>query len=65
VPYLSRVAITASEDRLEQLIVARLAPGADQEALDARIWNLFDEEWAVMFTDLSGFSRGVAEFEIN
>jgi adenylate cyclase len=64
VPYLNRVAITASEDRLEQLIVARLAPGADQEAIDARIWNLFGEEWTVMFTDLSGFSRGVAEFGI-
>jgi adenylate cyclase len=64
VPYLNRIAITASEDRLEQLIVARLAPGADQEAIDARIWNLFGEEWAVMFTDLSGFSRGVAEFGI-
>ena len=25
--YLNRIAITASEDRLEQLIVARLAPG--------------------------------------
>jgi adenylate cyclase len=62
--YLNRVAITASEDRLEQLIVARLAPGADQKAIDARIWNLFGEEWAVMFTDLSGFSRGVAEFGI-
>lgn len=63
-PYLQRVAITASEDRLEQLIVARLAPGADQKAIDARIWTLFGEEWAVMFTDLAGFSRGVAEFGI-
>ena len=63
-PYLNRVAITASEDRLEQLIVARLAHGADRKALDARIWDLFGEEWAVMFTDLSGFSRGVAEFGI-
>jgi adenylate cyclase len=63
-PYLNRVAITASEERLEQLIEARLAPGADQRAIDERIWNLFGEQWAVMFTDLSGFSRGVAEFGI-
>jgi adenylate cyclase len=63
-PYLSRVAIGASEERLEQLILARLAAGADQRAIDARIWDLFGEEWAVMFTDLSGFSRGVAEFGI-
>ena len=63
-PYLNRVAITASEERLEQLIEARLAPGADQRAIDGRIWDLFGEEWAVMFTDLAGFSRGVAEFGI-
>jgi class 3 adenylate cyclase len=63
-PYLNRVAITASEERLEQLIEARLVPGADQRAIDARIWDLFGEQWAVMFTDLSGFSRGVAEFGI-
>jgi class 3 adenylate cyclase len=63
-PYLNRVAITASEERLEQLIEARLVPGADQRAIDERIWNLFGEQWAVMFTDLSGFSRGVAEFGI-
>jgi adenylate cyclase len=63
-PYLNRVAINASEERLEQLIEARLAPGADQRAIDDRIWDLFGEQWAVMFTDLSGFSRGVAEFGI-
>jgi len=63
-PYLNRVAISASEERLEQLIEARLAPGADQRGIDERIWDLFGEQWAVMFTDLSGFSRGVAEFGI-
>lgn len=54
----------ASEDRLEKLIRARLRPGADKEAIDRRIWDLFGEEWCVMFTDLSGFSRGVARFGI-
>ncbi len=63
-PYLNRVAISASEERLEQLIEARLVPGADQRGIDERIWDLFGEQWAVMFTDLSGFSRGVAEFGI-
>jgi len=63
-PYLNRIAISASEERLEQLIEARLAPGADQREIDDRIWDLFGEQWAVMFTDLSGFSRGVAEFGI-
>lgn len=63
-PYLNRIAISASQERLEQLIEARLAPGADTRAIDERIWDLFGEQWAVMFTDLAGFSRGVAEFGI-
>ncbi|HSH71871.1 MAG TPA: adenylate/guanylate cyclase domain-containing protein [Methylophilaceae bacterium] len=53
-----------SEDRLARLIADRLAPGADKEKIDQRIWDLFGEEWCVMFTDLSGFSRRVAEFGI-
>jgi class 3 adenylate cyclase len=53
-----------SESRLEKLIAARRAPGADREAIDARIWDLFGERWAVMFTDLAGFSRHVADFGI-
>src|ERR1041384_3640635 len=58
------VSSTASEDRLEKLIELRLAPGTDKAALDQRIWDLFGEEWAVLYTDLSGFSRNVAEFGI-
>lgn len=58
------VFISASEDRLEKLIEERLKPGADKETIDRRIWDLFGEEWCVMFTDLSGFSRGVAKFGI-
>ena len=52
---------SASEDRLQALIAARLERGADKEAIDRRIWDLFGEEWCIMATDLSGFSRGVAE----
>lgn len=55
---------SASEDRLQKLIEERLAPGADKEAIDKRMWDLFGEEWAIMSTDLAGFSRGVAEFGI-
>ena len=55
---------TSAEARLEQLIVERLKPGADQELIDQRIWSLFGERWCIMFTDLSGFSRQVAEFGI-
>jgi class 3 adenylate cyclase len=58
------VAIGASEDRLEKLIEERLRPGADKDRIDQRIWDLFGEHWCVMFTDLSGFSRGVARFGI-
>ncbi|HUX39352.1 MAG TPA: adenylate/guanylate cyclase domain-containing protein [Rectinemataceae bacterium] len=60
----SAVTSGASEDRLERLIRDRLEPGADKERIDAHIWDLFGEDWSVMFTDLSGFSRRVAEFGI-
>ena len=56
--------LSASEDRLQKLIEERLAPGADKELLDRRLWDLFGEEWCIMATDLVGFSRGVAEFGI-
>ncbi|TAK41232.1 MAG: adenylate/guanylate cyclase domain-containing protein [Betaproteobacteria bacterium] len=54
----------ASTDRLELLIEERLQPGCDRERIDRRIWNLFGERWAVLYTDLSGFSRRVAEFGV-
>jgi len=59
-----RVNSSASEDRLESLIRQRLEPGAEKKRIDERIWDLFGEDWSVMFTDLSGFSRRVAEFGI-
>lgn len=63
-PYLYQIVTSASQDRLEKLIDERLQPGADKAQIDNRIWDLFGEEWAVMFTDLAGFSRRVAEFGI-
>jgi adenylate cyclase len=51
-------------DRLEHLIAARLQPGADKVAIDATLWREFGTTLAVMFTDLSGFSRHVAHFGI-
>ena len=59
-----RIASSASHDRLEKLIEKRLAPGAEKARIDEQIWHLFGERWAVMFTDLSGFSRRVADFGI-
>lgn len=63
-PYKRSIVAGASEERLEKLIKDRLKPGADKEMIDHRIWDLFGEEWAIMFTDLSGFSRRVAKFGI-
>lgn len=62
--YIKQIVAGASQERLEQLIQARLVPGADKEAIDTRIWDLFGEDWSIMFTDLSGFSRKAAEFGI-
>ena len=56
--------LKVSQSRLWALVEARCQPGADVAKIDQRIWDLFGEEWAVMFTDLSGFSRRVAEFGI-
>ena len=53
-----------SNERLTRLITQRLQPGTDKKQIDERIWDLFGEDWCVMFTDLSGFSRRVAEFGI-
>jgi class 3 adenylate cyclase len=50
--------------QLWALIEERARSGADTEAIDRRIWERFGEDWAVVFTDLVGFSRCVAEFGI-
>src|SRR5439155_24379209 len=56
--------LTTSADRLWKLIEQRTKVGADTAVIDQRIWDLFGEEWAIVFTDLSGFSRQVAKFGI-
>jgi len=63
-PFVLQVGISASQDRLENLIAERLQPGANKEEIDSRIWDLFGETWAIMFTDLAGFSRRAAEYGI-
>lgn len=63
-PFVFQVEVGASQDRLEKLINLRLQPGVNKEEIDARIWDLFGETWAIMFTDLSGFSRNSATFGI-
>jgi class 3 adenylate cyclase len=54
----------APDARLRELFEERLRPAADRAAIDARIWELYGQDWCVMATDLSGFSRGVAEHGI-
>lgn len=61
--------LKTSEARLWALIEerTRVAAGGSAPAtaaVDQRIWDLFGETWAVMFTDLSGFSRQVETFGI-
>jgi adenylate cyclase len=63
-PYINQIQTSSSQNRLEKLIAERLQPGTDKERIDERIWDLFGETWAIMFTDLSGFSRSVADFGI-
>jgi class 3 adenylate cyclase len=57
-------ALKVSDTRLWRLIEERGKAAADVEAIDRRIWDLFGEEWAVMFTDLVGFSRQVERFGV-
>ena len=59
-----RIDQDSSEERLEKLIAERLQLGADTARIDARVWDLFGETWAIMFTDLAGFSRRVSDFGI-
>jgi class 3 adenylate cyclase len=56
--------LKGSEARLWKLIERRMEPGVDTQSVDRRIWDLFGEEWAIVATDLAGFSRRVAEFGI-
>jgi len=56
--------LKGSSARLWKLIEERMVVGAKVEEIDQRIWDLFGEEWAVVFTDLAGFSRQVAKFGI-
>ena len=63
-PFAFRINSSASQDRLERMIRHRLQPDSNKDEIDRHIWNLFGEEWAVMYTDLVGFSRHVAEYGV-
>lgn len=48
------------DSRLITLLDARLRAD-DRTTIDDEIWRSFGERWCIMATDLSGFSRGVAD----
>lgn len=52
------------EAELWALVERRCRPDADHAAIDAQIWQRYGAERAIMYTDLSGFSRRSAEFGI-
>ena len=56
--------IIKSSERLWRLVAERAKHGSDVAAIDQRIWDLFGDDWAIMFTDLVGFSRQVQKFGI-
>lgn len=62
--YINQIHTSASQTRLDKLMAERVKPGANTEKIDAQIWDLFGEDWAIMFTDLCGFSRNVEKFGI-
>lgn len=63
-PYFRNLFMENSHERLIRMLERRAEEGADQEAIDRKIWDTFGETWSVMFTDLSGFSRNAANFGI-
>jgi len=52
------------EKRLQTLLDERSSLGVETEKIDKKIWDLFGENWAIMFTDLVGFSRSVDSYGI-
>ncbi|MDX1682288.1 MAG: adenylate/guanylate cyclase domain-containing protein [Phycisphaeraceae bacterium] len=58
------VTFPAMQARLNKLLAGRAEGESDREAIDAKIWELYGERWAVMFTDLAGFSRRSDNFGV-
>ncbi len=59
-----KLVMTASASRLWSLIEERTRPESDVDKIDRTIWELFGEEWAIVFTDLAGFSRQTEKFGV-
>lgn len=62
---MRRRELATTEERFWALIAARrAAAAAERPRIEERIWDLYGEDWSIMFTDLAGFSRRVAAFGI-
>ncbi|KAF0250257.1 MAG: putative adenylate/guanylate cyclase [bacterium] len=53
-----------ARDTLTELIEQRLESGTDITALDQKIWAMFGEPWAILCSDMSGFTKRTDEFGI-
>ena len=52
--YTEKVLIDLSNDRLESLLNKRIRfrnNATKKKQIDQRIWDLFGEEWCILFTD--------------
>lgn len=63
-PLSHAVTYPAMQQRINRLLQDRARPGSNKEAIDRHLWELYGETWAVMFTDLAGFSRHTESFGI-
>ncbi|MCC6464666.1 MAG: adenylate/guanylate cyclase domain-containing protein [Planctomycetes bacterium] len=63
-PLSHAVTYPAMQQRINRLLRDRAQAGSDKEAIDRHMWELYGETWAVMFTDLAGFSRATERFGI-
>lgn len=53
-----------ARETLTELIEQRLVPGANIAAIDQKIWAMFGEPWAILCSDMSGFTKRTDEFGI-
>jgi len=53
-----------ARETLTELIEQRLESGTNIEAIDQKIWAMFGEPWAILCSDMSGFTKRTDEFGI-
>jgi class 3 adenylate cyclase len=53
-----------ARETLTELIEQRLEKGANISSIDQKIWAMFGEPWAILCSDMSGFTKRTDEFGI-